>query len=281
MAVSSVNNQKTIEEIIASTSKQTSERNTGNLGKDDFLNLLVTQLRYQDPLNPTQDKEFVAQMAQFSSLEQMQNMNKSISQSQAFSLIGKYVKANTTDAATKAVKAVEGKVSSVKLNDGKTFVVVNGEEIGMDKVTDVNDGSSVTDSTKLAAYTSLIGYNVKGVIYDSSNSNVVGVEGNVKAIQKGTYEDYAVMDGVELQISGVDSNTTDTAAIEAYLNKNLPTASGAGNSVTVTAYDSKNDQKVPLTGTLQSYSKVNGNYIVKLNDVYAPVESISRISPKV
>lgn len=49
------------------------------LGKDDFLNLLVTQLKYQDPLEPTNDTEFVAQLAQYSSLESSQNIESNIS----------------------------------------------------------------------------------------------------------------------------------------------------------------------------------------------------------
>ncbi|MDZ4863728.1 MAG: flagellar hook capping FlgD N-terminal domain-containing protein [Gemmatimonadota bacterium] len=46
----------------------------GNLGKDEFLQLLVTQLRYQDPLNPSKPEEFASQLAQFTSLERMQNI---------------------------------------------------------------------------------------------------------------------------------------------------------------------------------------------------------------
>ncbi len=134
MAVESVGNQKTIQEIIEGSSKKESSRNTGALGKDDFLKLLVTQLKYQDPLKPLEDKEFIAQMAQFSSLEQMQNMNSSMLKMQAFSLIGKFVAATSPDNSS---EIVVGWVSSVKVNNGKTFVVVEGEDIPVDNITDI------------------------------------------------------------------------------------------------------------------------------------------------
>src|SRR4249919_3544186 len=71
---------------------------SGTLGKDDFLKLLVTQLQHQDPMNPMDDKDFMGQMAQFSSLEQITNLVAATQQqafssqmSQAVSLIGHQV----------------------------------------------------------------------------------------------------------------------------------------------------------------------------------------------
>jgi flagellar basal-body rod modification protein FlgD len=85
-----------------STTQTVSSRDTATadvMGKDDFLNLLVTQLKYQDPLNPVDSAEFTAQLAQFSSLEQLYNVNdnlggldglqKGINNLQATSYIGK------------------------------------------------------------------------------------------------------------------------------------------------------------------------------------------------
>ncbi len=71
---------------------------SNELGKDEFLKILITQLTNQDPTEPMQDREFIAQMAQFSSLEQMTNMNAEfqrlggiLQSGQAVGLLGKNV----------------------------------------------------------------------------------------------------------------------------------------------------------------------------------------------
>ena len=91
------------------------------LGKDDFLQLLTVQLKFQDPLNPLQDTDFIAQMAQFSSLEQLQNMNQSLDRSRsseeqlhaafrnnlAVSLVGKTVQIPTAEVSYDGDNAAE------------------------------------------------------------------------------------------------------------------------------------------------------------------------------
>lgn len=106
-----------------SDTETTTQKKTidNTLGKDAFIKLLTTQLRYQDPLNPMEDKDFIAQTAQFSSLEQMMNMSKSFQSSQATSYLGKHVVANDPETGN----VYEGIITETKLVDGEYKVVVN------------------------------------------------------------------------------------------------------------------------------------------------------------
>ncbi|WP_010269560.1 flagellar hook assembly protein FlgD [Paenibacillus senegalensis] len=109
------------------------------LGKDDFLKILLTQLANQDPMQPMQDREFIAQMAQFTSVEQMTNMAnemKLLRQSIGMSpgLIGKeihWVEWTTGGDAINRKAIVEG----LTFKDGQQYAVVNGDtEISMDQI---------------------------------------------------------------------------------------------------------------------------------------------------
>lgn len=130
------------------------------MGKEQFLQMLVTQIQNQDPLNPMEDKDFMAQMAQFSSLEQMMNMTKSIDtlvQSQLVSpviqyshMIGKHVAYQIKDEKTGAVTDTKsGEVRAVSQKDGWAILELsNGEKVYADAVTSVSDKPITAESTK-------------------------------------------------------------------------------------------------------------------------------------
>lgn len=107
---------------------QTKKTSGSELGKDAFLQLLTTQLQYQDPMNPMDNTAMVSQLAQFSALEEMQNVSGAINNMQAMSLVGKNVimevgkssgSANTT--------TVGGYVELVQIVDGKAKLSINGQ----------------------------------------------------------------------------------------------------------------------------------------------------------
>ena len=107
---------------------------SNELGKDDFLKLLITQLQNQDPTSPMENNEFIAQMAQFSSLEQMTNMSTSFSKMASFitsqeatSTLGKTVELNVGDTTTRGI--VEGATRGENPQ-----ILVNGMYYTLDKI---------------------------------------------------------------------------------------------------------------------------------------------------
>lgn len=109
------------------------------IGKDDFLLLFTSQLKFQDPLKPLESKEFTTQMAQFSSLEQLFNLNdnveklilyqQSLNNGIAIGLLGKTVK---------TVDDIVAKVNGISFSDGITNLFLdNGQKISLSNIKEI------------------------------------------------------------------------------------------------------------------------------------------------
>lgn len=122
------------------------------LGKDDFLKLLITQLRHQDPLEPMENTEFISQMASFSALEQMQNLNTSFNKlasviydylvpqmqwQHAAQMLGKEVTYLNPDAEDEAEEQLTGVIESVLAKDGQIYFMINGTEVPVINVLEI------------------------------------------------------------------------------------------------------------------------------------------------
>ena len=101
-------------EAVQSTGSTASPKNDTVLGKEDFLNLLIAQLQHQDPLNPMESTEFTAQLAQFSSLEQLSNVNTNLESLQSYQAT-----LNNTQAVSFIGKSINVLGSSVRMENGQ------------------------------------------------------------------------------------------------------------------------------------------------------------------
>ena len=191
--------------------KYTTEADNGKLGKDAFLKILITQLQNQDPTAPMDDKEFIAQMAQFSSLEQTQNMTKAMEDLLASQLetqlmsytsfIGKEVKwhelsQKEVDANGKPlVLEGTGTVTEIKFKDGEPiFVLEDGKEITTGNISSIlgskdSASSGTTQDNPFVQASQLIGQMVQyhsgqGVIEAITKNSSGGIEyiitGNIR-----------------------------------------------------------------------------------------------------
>lgn len=125
--------------------KNTSKTSGSTMDKDAFLQLLVAQMKYQDPLQPTSNTEYVAQYAQFSQVEQMQNMSSSMDLQRASALVGEEVYIKTTTS-TGETKYVQGKVDYVVYENNKAYLSINEELYSLD------DLDTIADEAYLDAY---------------------------------------------------------------------------------------------------------------------------------
>ncbi len=149
-----VEDGKIVETTSQNSLKNTSKLNNNGMDKDAFLQLLVAQMQYQDPLEPTSNTEYISQYAQFSQVEQMQNMAASTELARAGSLVGQevYIKTTTSSGET---KYVQGKVDYVVYENGKAYLSIDEQLYSLD------DLDTVADKEYLNAYNKAYDFTVR------------------------------------------------------------------------------------------------------------------------
>ena len=151
--VAQIENGTVIQSSSQSSLAATSNSNS-SMDKDSFLQLLVAQMKYQDPLEPTSNTEYISQYAQFSQVEQMQNMSASMDLQRASQLVGKevYMKVTTASGDT---NLIQGKVDYVVYENGKAYLAIN------ESLYDLADLDTVVDGEYMDAFNLVSDFLVK------------------------------------------------------------------------------------------------------------------------
>ncbi|MDF2873991.1 MAG: flagellar hook capping protein [Sporomusa sp.] len=245
------------------------KRNTGNdLDANSFLQLLATEMKYQDPLDPVSNTEFVAQMAQFNSLQRLQDISNSMSSTKAYSLIGKVVSYRTTDASGN--QTVEfGTVQTVYTKNGQSYLTVNGKDVSLDDVVEVAEPST----KPIGELLKLIGMNCKGYVQDSKTGDFVSVGGVVKSVRKDGGQDYVVMDDVKAEVDSIQSTDYDSSQDKyEYLQNHV------GQDVSLSVKDPVTGKTATIKGKVESVTNENGKLKVVMDGVDVPANLLYSVA---
>ncbi|MCL1996888.1 MAG: hypothetical protein FWG63_11825 [Defluviitaleaceae bacterium] len=184
-------------QYISNFMREENQRSVGDneLDRDAFMRLLVTQLQFQDPLNPMDDTQFIAQLAQFSSLEQMQQMNNNTLRSQAYGMINREVAAVVRNEATNTSEEVVGIVLSTIIRGGSPYLriedLVSGglrdvsvhdvRYVGSDIIPDML--SSILLSSSINQNVQLIGQHAQFLVRDAEGYVTHFLEGRIDSLR--------------------------------------------------------------------------------------------------
>lgn len=247
------------------------KQSKSDLDKNAFLNLLVTQMKYQDPLNPTDDKQFLAQMAQFSSLEQMQNMTKSTVKQQAFAMMGKTIQGTMYNETTGVYDAVEGVVSGVIQKSGETYLRVGEKEISIDRVENVFADSigsqinNISSNVNTTQSTALIGKYIQAITVNKDMEATGFVEGRVDSVKfDENGNTILVVGNKEINPGTVVSIGEDMMLI--------------GKPITASVQDTANSGYKDVTGNIESIEIVNKKAYIVMNGSKYGISAINEIT---
>ncbi|MDA3732591.1 flagellar hook capping protein [Niameybacter massiliensis] len=179
------------------------------LNKDMFMQLLVTQLQYQDPLNPMDNQEMMAQVAQFTALEQMKNVADTVNKQLAHSMIGSYVQYTYKNTETGQTELLLGRVDYVKNKGSNTLIGIGSHEVELSDIQEVIDPSNIQANS--SAF-DLIGKTVQGTMEVKNETGIyenVVIEGRVLEVRMKDGNSYIVVgngeQAVELELDNVQN----------------------------------------------------------------------------
>lgn len=133
-------------------------KSNNTLGKEAFLQLLVAQMQHQDPLEPMENTEYVSQLATFSQLEALQNMDSALSGGQAANLVGKSVIMKSTSSVTGETSYTAGVVDYVVYENGSAYLVINEERFAYEDLDTVVSDAYVEKLEDIELAKSVISY---------------------------------------------------------------------------------------------------------------------------
>lgn len=138
-------------EVVNAKSESTTNKTTPTgYDKDAFMQILVAQMKYQDPLQPTSNTEYISQYATFTQVEQLSNMANAMSLSRASEMVGKTVTIRQTNAENGTSSEIQGVVDFVNYSGNKAYLNINGVNYNIDDVVQVLD-SDYTDALEEVA----------------------------------------------------------------------------------------------------------------------------------
>ncbi len=182
-----------------------SRTSSNELDQDAFLAILVTQLQNQDPTSPMDNTEFVSQLAQFSALEQMQQINSGTKLAQASNMIGRYIYA-ITSGDDNVGSEMFGKVDGMYIEDDEAYLLVGENKIALEDVVASYDSDTVENVDVIKSLldsTGLIGKYAKGTI--AVDNETVSVEGVVDSIKVENGKVYAIIGENKVNILNIES----------------------------------------------------------------------------
>lgn len=280
--------------IINSTNLVDGKIESTSSDKDMFLKLMIAQLQNQDPLNPQDGTEYVTQLAQFTTLEQMQQLNSSQSQSQAYSMIGKYVVGKYEDADGN-YNYTEGRVEGVTVSAGTVYLTIGDYTVALDNVEEVYEDYSVIDSINenttsgledlgsiinSSQALGLVGQTVQAIITDTDGNAIEFLEGQVTSVKFADGTPVLMVNGVEVYPSEVISVAQENLMI------GKPISVATTNEDGTISYSESTITDITFTDNVPYVNLANGervkiskiNHITEANQLIGTEVSLGDVS---